>query len=114
MMRTTCNGCTDTVVELIKAKADVNAEDEVRVGLAGWMVVSVQRLSTISGVECAGAKVEVSRACCCRSAMPIPFRKPPIQDGENAMSLAHGKECSDIVSVLDQVAYARACNKNNI
>ena len=58
-------GDTDTTIVLLRAKADVNAKDIVRVGLAGCMVVSVQRLSTISGVECAGAKVEMSRACCC-------------------------------------------------
>ena len=57
-MRTAHTGATDIAIALLKAKADVNVEDKVRVGLAGWMVVSVQRLSTISGVECAGAKVE--------------------------------------------------------
>ena len=64
-MMAASGGYTDIIIALLKAKADVNHKDEVRVGLAGWMVVSVQRLSTISGVECAGAKVEMSRACCC-------------------------------------------------
>ena len=43
------SGCTDIVIALLKAKADINAEDKVRVGLAGWMVVCVQRLSTLWG-----------------------------------------------------------------
>ena len=39
---------TDIVIALLKAKADINAKDDVRVGLAGWMVC-VQRLSTLWG-----------------------------------------------------------------
>ena len=44
-------GYTDIAIALLKAKADTNAEDDVRVGLAGWMVVCVceQRLSTLWG-----------------------------------------------------------------
>ena len=42
-------GHTDIAIALIKAKADINAKDRVRVGLAGWMMVCVQRLSTLSG-----------------------------------------------------------------
>ena len=34
------------VITLLKAKADINHQNKVRVGLAGSMVVSVQRLST--------------------------------------------------------------------
>ena len=40
-------GETDTVIALLKAKANINAKDNVSVGLAGWMVVFVQRLSTL-------------------------------------------------------------------
>ena len=44
------NGHTDIAIALLKAKADINAKDNVRVGLAGWMVVvCVQRLSTLWG-----------------------------------------------------------------
>ena len=34
-------GHTDIAIVLLKAKADVNAKDEVCVGVAGWMVVLV-------------------------------------------------------------------------
>ena len=43
------NGHTDIAIALVKAKADINHENNVRVGLAGWMVVCVQRLSTLWG-----------------------------------------------------------------
>ena len=42
-------GHTDIAIALLKAKADISAKDIVRVGLAGWMVVCVQRLSTVWG-----------------------------------------------------------------
>ena len=42
-------GHTDVAIALVKAKANINAKDKVRVGLAGWMVVCVQRLSTLWG-----------------------------------------------------------------
>ena len=48
-MRTAYGGRTDIVIALLKAKANINAKDNVRVGLAGWMVVCVQRLSTLWG-----------------------------------------------------------------
>ena len=35
---------TDIVIALLKGKANVNAKNNVRVDLAGWMVKSVQRL----------------------------------------------------------------------
>ena len=35
------NGNTDIAIALLKAKADVNAKNNVRVGVAGWMVVCV-------------------------------------------------------------------------
>ena len=34
---------TDTVITLLKAKADINTKDHVSAGLAGWMVVCVCR-----------------------------------------------------------------------
>ena len=42
-------GHTDIAIALLKAKADINAKNNVRVGLAGWVVVCVQRLSTLWG-----------------------------------------------------------------
>ena len=42
-------GHIDCAIALVKAKADINAKDDVRVGLAGWMMVCVQRLSTLWG-----------------------------------------------------------------
>ena len=57
-------GHTDTAIALVKAKANINAKTKVRIGLAGWMVMCVQRLTPF-GVECAGAKVEMSRVCRC-------------------------------------------------
>ena len=42
-------GHTDIAIALLKAKADINAKNNVRVGLAGCMVVCVQRLSTLWG-----------------------------------------------------------------
>ena len=42
-------GRTDIIIALLKAKADINAKTDVRFGLAGWMVVCVQRLSTLWG-----------------------------------------------------------------
>ena len=47
-MRAAFKGHTDIVIALLKAKADINAKDNVSVGLAGWMVC-VQRLSTLWG-----------------------------------------------------------------
>ena len=49
LMSAAFNGHTEIAIMLIKAKADINAKDDVRVGLAGWMVVCVQRLSTLWG-----------------------------------------------------------------
>ena len=40
-MRAARFGYTDITIVLVKAKADVNAKDQVRVGVAGWMVVCV-------------------------------------------------------------------------
>ena len=48
-MAAATEGHTDTVIALLKAKADVNHKDKVCVGVAGWMVVCVQMLSTLSG-----------------------------------------------------------------
>ena len=48
-MRAADRGHTDIAIALLKAKADINAKNNVRVGLAGWMVVCVQRLSTLWG-----------------------------------------------------------------
>ena len=48
-MAATDRGHTDIAIALLKAKANINAKDNVRVGLAGWMVVCVQRLSTLWG-----------------------------------------------------------------
>ena len=42
-------GHTDIAIALLKAKANINATNNVRAGLAGWMVVCVQRLSTLWG-----------------------------------------------------------------
>ena len=41
------HGHTDIAIALLKAKANINAKTKVRVGIAGWMVVCVQRLSTL-------------------------------------------------------------------
>ena len=46
-MKAAMHGHTDIAIALLKAKANINAKDNVRVGLAGWMVVCVQRLSTL-------------------------------------------------------------------
>jgi len=35
-------GHTDCVVELVKAKANINHKSNVRVGVAGWMVVCAE------------------------------------------------------------------------
>ena len=45
-MTAASRGHTDMAIALLKAKADINAKNKVRVGLAGWMVVCVcvQRL----------------------------------------------------------------------
>ena len=48
-MLTALEGHTDIAIALLKAKADINHTDNVRVGVAGWMVVCVQRLSTLWG-----------------------------------------------------------------
>ena len=48
-MMAAMEGHTDIAIALVKAKADVNHKDDVRVGVAGWMVVCVQRLSTLWG-----------------------------------------------------------------
>ena len=103
-MAAASGGHTNIAIALLKAKADINAKDMVRVGLAGWMVVSVQRLSTISGVECAGAKVEMSRACCCSvshadAISPITT----IQYGMDAIWYAKRRNYHETVSVLEQV-----------
>ena len=48
-MMAVSGGHTDSVITLVKAKANVNAKNDVCVGLADWMVVCVQRLSTLWG-----------------------------------------------------------------
>ena len=48
-MAAASGGHTDIAIALLKAKADINAKDNVRVGLAGCVVVCVQRLSTLWG-----------------------------------------------------------------
>ena len=48
-MSAAIEGRTDTVIALVKAKANIDDKDEVRVGLAGWMVVCMQRLGTLWG-----------------------------------------------------------------
>ena len=58
-------------------------------------------------VECAGAKVEMSRACCCSvshadAISPITT----IQDGRDAMGLAQKNE---IISLLGQVVGEYDC-----
>ena len=62
------------------------------------------------GVECAGAKVEMSRACCCSvshadAISPITT----IQEGLDAMGWAKEFNKPDIVSVLEQVVGVRMC-----
>ena len=47
-MSAAVRGHTNVVIALVKAKADINAKNEVRVGLASWMVC-VERLSTLWG-----------------------------------------------------------------
>ena len=57
-----------------------------------------------SGVECAGVRVEMSRAYCCSASHGDSISSPtPTQNGETALDWA--KRCSqaDIVSVLEQV-----------
>ena len=46
-MKATICGHIDIIIALVKAKANINAEDDVRVGLADWVMVCVQRLSTL-------------------------------------------------------------------
>ena len=43
------SGNTDIVIVLLKVMGNINAKIKVRIGLAGWMVVRVQRLSTLWG-----------------------------------------------------------------
>ena len=43
LMAAASHGHTDIAIALLKAKADINAKNKVRVGLAGWMVVCVCR-----------------------------------------------------------------------
>jgi len=97
------SGHTDTVIALVKAKANIDHKDNV-VSLAGWMVVCVKRLITL-WVMCAGVKVEMSRACCCsvthaNTISPITT----IQFGWDAMRYAQRRYHHDIVSALEQVA----------
>ena len=67
-------GHTDIAIALLKAKADINAKTDVRVGLAGWMVVCVEvehplRLSVLEPRwRCRGRVVAAS-------AMPMPFHQ---------------------------------------
>ena len=42
-MMAAITGHTETAITLLKAKADINHKDTVRVGLAGWMVVCLCR-----------------------------------------------------------------------
>ena len=43
LMKAVLRGHTDITLALVKAKANINAKNNVRVGLAGWMVVCVCR-----------------------------------------------------------------------
>ena len=63
----------------------------------------VQRLIT-PWVECAGVKVEMSRACCCTvSHADVISTIMAIQAGDDAMAFARHFGHHDIVSVFEQV-----------
>ena len=71
------DGHPDIVIMLLKAKADINLKNYVRVGLAGWMVVvcvcaEVEHPLGLSALEprwrCRGRVVAAS-------AMPMSFRQ---------------------------------------
>ena len=73
-MEAAVEGHTDIAIALVKAKADINAKDDVSVGLAGWMVVcaEVEHPLGLSALEprwrCRGRVVAAS-------AMPMPFHQ---------------------------------------
>ena len=55
-------------------------------------------------VECAGVKVEMSRACCCSvSHADVILSITTIQDGWSAMKFAKYINHVDTISVLEQV-----------
>ena len=62
------SGHTNIAIALLKAKADINAKDKVRVGLAGWMVVCVHGEHPL-GLSALEPRWRVVAA----SAMPMPF-----------------------------------------
>ena len=75
-------GHTDIAIELAKAKADINATSNV----------------------CAGAEVEMSRACCCSVSHADAISSiTTIQFWEDAMRYAKVNNHGDTVSVLEQV-----------
>ena len=97
-------GDTDIAVALLKAKASINHKDDVRVGLAGWMVACVCRLSTLWG----WVKVEMSRACCCSvSHTDVISPITTIQYGNDAIGIAKNNTHPDTASVIKKVVGER-------
>ena len=67
-------GYTDIVVALVKAKADINAKDKVRVGLAGWMVVCAEVKHPL-GLSALEPRWRRRGRAVAASAMPMPFHQ---------------------------------------
>ena len=98
------NGYTDTAIVLLKAKANINAKNNVRVGLAGWMVVSVQRLSTFGLSVLEPRWLEMSRECCCSvSHADVIAPITTTQHGCDAIGCAKGQRHESIESELEKV-----------
>ena len=93
-------GHTDIVIALVKAKANINAKDTVRVGLAGWLVVVCAEVEHPLGLSALDLMCVVAA-----SAMPMPLLSPitTIQRGWDAISLAKDWNHHDTVPVLEQV-----------
>ena len=90
------HGNTDIVIALAKAKANINAKNEVCVGLSGWMVVCAEvehplGLGALEPFSCRANRVD--------TITPITT----IQRGWDAMRVAEHAKHDDIVTLLEQV-----------
>ena len=75
-MMAASRGHTDIAIALVKAKANINAKEYVRVGLAGWMVVCVcAEVEHPLGLSALEARWRCRGRVVAASAMPMPFHQ---------------------------------------
>ena len=67
------NAHADIVIALLKAKANINVKDNVRVGLAGWMAVVCAEVEHPLGLSALDPRWRCRWCVVAASAMPMPL-----------------------------------------